>query len=381
MPNSTFSISRRILCGAIAFFGTALGAHAAPSAEEVLTVRMEGYADGVGLAARNAALENAKQEVIRKVLNSIVADGDFSHLRNVLRSASLYLRGYDMLRQDIVGDGTRVEIDAYVEAKDLYQDVAVAMLPHLEEKPRVLLVVGEQLGDDKIVGVPDFGYAENALRAPLEKYGLKVEGVDAISGKVPQPELIHLVNGEVEEGGTFAKGNDADVVIIGTAITVTEPPADGTNVHRNRSTVSVRVYRALDGDLVDAFTKVAAVSSVDPMEGAIQATNDACEKIINDITVAAVLTVLGTQPDDRVLLTVEEPQDATNTLALAETLRHELGEDKVEVILDSKALARLRIQYDGDMLPFVELLTSEEYAGRHLAIRHAVGREVVAYFR
>ena len=377
----TLLISRRTCCGAILLFAAfPAAAQLMPGEEEVLTERMQGYADGVGLAARNAALENAKQEIIRKVLNAIVASGDLTHLRNVLRSASQYIRGHEMLRHDIVGDGTRVEIDAYVDTRPLYRDVAASMLPYLPEPPRILLVIGEQIGDDRIVAVPDFGHAETALRQPLEKLGLNVSGVDSITEEFSHPELVEIVTGDVERGAAFARGSAADVVLVGTAVTETLPPAAGANVARSRATVTVRIYRGVDGDLADAFTAVAAVSSLEAADGALQATQDACAKLVSDITVAAVLTVLGTRADERVVLTLERPGSLERVDAVIGELRVLVGSKRVEVMLRSETLARLRVDYAGPMLPFVEELTAPLYEGAELIVRHAVGREVIAFF-
>ncbi|MBI2431535.1 MAG: hypothetical protein HYV26_01545, partial [Candidatus Hydrogenedentes bacterium] len=341
---------------------------------------MEGFAEGVGLAARNAAIENAKQEIIRKLLNAVVASGDLSHLQNVLRNASQYVRGYDKIRHDIAGDTTRVEIDAYIDARPLYQDVAATMLPYLPEPPRVLLVIGEQIGNDKIIAVPDFGYAETALRQGLEKLRLTVAGVDTLGREYKQEALIQTVTGDLETGATFAKGNSADVVILGTATTEQEAPVPGTNVVKNKASVTVRVYRALDGDLVDAFTKTAAVSSAAVTEGAIQATNDACEKLVGEVAIAAVLTVLGTAAEDTVLLLLEHPETPERVEQVTAALAQDLGPDHVAVLFQSTDTARLRIRYDGPMLPFVDKLSTADYGGKTLNVRRAVGREVTATF-
>lgn len=381
MANVQQHFSRRILCGAIVFFLLlALGPPALASDDDLVEVRMEGYAEGIGLAARNAAIANAKQEIIRKLLNNVVASGDLQHLRSILRQAGRYIRGHYVLRHDFVGDSTRVEIDAYVNVAALHSDVAVTMLPFLPERPSLLLVLGEKLAHDEIVAVPDFGYAESALRAALGRFNLNVEGVDTVSNRFSQAELIQTVTGELELGGAFARANSHDVVVIGAAEVETEETSPGSNLFRHRASVTIRLYRGGSGEFVDAFTELAAVSSAEPMQGSIQAVEDACAKLAGDVTIASVLAVLGARQDPRVLLTVENPNSEAPVLELERVLREAFGHDTVERLFYSEALARMRVDWGGPMVDFVDLISSGDFEGAWIQVHRAVGREVEAEF-
>jgi hypothetical protein len=128
------------------------------------------------------------------------------------------------------------------------------------------------------------------------------------------------------------------------------------------------------------MTRTAAVSSVDAMEGALQATRDACAKITPDVTVSAVLTVLGTRQDERVLLVLESPGSVSRVQELVRQLEEGLGAGQVETLLANESLARLRVTYDGPMLDFVDYLSTGDYEGKTLTVHRAVGREVVARF-
>jgi len=374
-------ISRRTCCGAIVFLAFLHPGHTAhASDDDLVEMRMEGYADGIGLAARHEAIENAKQEIIRKLLNNIVADGELGHLRTILRQSSRYIRGHYPLRHDFIGDTTRVEIDAYVNLPALYNDVAVTMLPFLPEPPRLLLVIGEQLPHDEIVAVPDFGYADTALREALSKFRLQVTGVETIIEQFSQAELIEAVSGGLELGSAFARAQQSDVVILGAVQVEAEETAPGSNVFRHKATATVRLYRGGNGEFVDAFTEIAAVSSADQVEGSVQAVEDACEKLAGDITMASVLAVLGAAKDPRVLLTLEHPGAGERMAELERLLREAFGYNNVEIYFTSERFARIRVDYDGPMIDFVDLISSGAFADAYIQVHRAVGREVEAEF-
>lgn len=346
----------------------------------LFTVRMEGHAEGVGFAARQTAIENAKHEVVVKVLEAIVASGDLEPFRALLRNASRYIASYDLLRHDPSDDATRVEIDAQVREAALRRDVAAIMLPRLPQPPTVLLLVGERIGADCIVAAPDLGVSETVLREGLAKLGLKVQGAAAAGEYYSQAQLIEIVTGDVELGGRFARGSLADAVIIGTAVTDIEEGPAGTNVQRNKAAVSLRVFRGVDGNMTEALTATAAVYSLDPTEGGEQAVQDACAKLVGDAAVAAIITVLGIQTANQVLVSVEGPRSRDCLAPIIATLEGDSAIEAVDELYFSEKLARLRVTYDGPMSHLVALLTPGPYCGRTLGVRHVVGRTITVAF-
>lgn len=351
------------------------------SDEEVLTERVEGFADGVGLAARAQAIRNAQEEVIEKLLRSMVASGDLAPFRAILRSAPAYVRGYDLLTHRAAGDTTRIEIDAHVPLRPLQQDVAAIMLPRLKDPPSVLLVIGEQIGDDQMLGVPDFGIAETSLRKSLENLRIEVAGVDSLGTVYSHTQLIEVVNGDVQKGQDFALANAHDVTVIGTAKTTLEAGAPGTNVSRVQAAILLRVHRRGDGKLMETLSDTAAVSGTDAMTIGEQAVQDACTALLAPVAVAAVLSVLGSPAPDKVVLVAAHPGTRERLDALKYLLESEGYADEIEELLFAPELARLRFRYDGPMLPLVNLIGAHLYAGQILEVQSVVDREMHLEFR
>ena len=60
----------------------------AQAQDHLVTVSAEGTAAGEGLAARDAALVNAKREAVKQVLEVILAAQDLSPVRPIVKNAS-----------------------------------------------------------------------------------------------------------------------------------------------------------------------------------------------------------------------------------------------------------------------------------------------------
>ncbi len=364
---------RRVLWGMAAFLCYAGGGFAE---EDLITVRMKGHAEGLGVTARNVAVANAQQEVLESVIQSLIASDDMSPFQPMLRNAERYLRNYDLLRCDVADNVTQVEIDAHVLERPVRQDVAALIRPRLPKPPKVLLVMGEQIAADKGITIPEQGIAETAFVQELKKLNFDISVSESIAPLYPKAQLIELVKAGVDACGKFARGTMADVVLVGTAITADEGAAGGGNMARTKATVNLRVFRGLDGKMTDDLTRVAAVYGANPRESGEQAVQDACIKMSGDIVVAGILAAAGALPPDSVLIVVEKPAARDRVDGIVQTLKSAPGVSGVEDLYYSDALARLRVTYSGAVSKLVGVLTEEE----GLRVHSAIGREITLYF-
>ena len=182
--------------------------------EGVLTVRTKGTAEGVGLSARKAAVETACQAALEEVLGAMTNSSEMDLFKPVLRQASRYVSRYDLLRSDIVGTATEVEIDAHVLEKPLKHDVAAIMLPRLPRKPSVRVLLAEFIGPGAREGGPTFDVAEAVFRKPLEDFGFTVKGVYDLLDHYEAPQLVAIAEGDVPTTAAFARANSEDVVLV-----------------------------------------------------------------------------------------------------------------------------------------------------------------------
>ncbi len=365
----------RLPKGGAAVFIFLLAAAAAPAQEQVFTVRMTGSAEGAGASARKLAVDDAQQQVLIEAIRSVTGMEDLTPFKAILGHASGYIQRYDLLRCDVDASGTRVEIDAHVLEKPLRQDAAAVMLPRLPRKPSVLLVVAERVMPDAPVRVGG-GDAAKTLREGLEKYGFTLSGPEEVADVYPAARLAEITAGGVETGSRLARENMYDVVITGTGSVAQEPLPNAANVLRSRGSVAVRVFSGLDGKMADAMAAEAVVQSVSPEEGGAQVLSDAAAKLIGDTTVSVVLAMLARQEPDSLFVSVEKPGEGGAAEELAGQLRTLPGVAGVEMILASPALARLRVQYEGPLAQFADMLHTLSTSAGTVEIRRAVGREI-----
>ncbi len=348
--------------------------------EELFTVRKTAYAQGVGLAARQKAIEAAQREVVGDILAVLAPGQDPAPLRPMLNHAEGYVYRYDVIGHEHVGDTTRVEVDVHVREGPLHQDLAAIMLPRLSRKPKTLLVVGEQIAGDTVPAVLEDSTVERALIEGLGSLGLDMEGVAALAERYTQAQLIGIVTGGVEAGQRLARENLRDVVIVGTAIVDTERDPEGRRIERNRARLSLRVYRGLDGKMVDEVATAAAVHSTYIRQAAEQAICDASRKALRGTVVPAVLAVLSAQSPELVLLTVHRPGNRDRMRELIETIEAIPEVRGTEELGYADALARVLIRYEGYMADLVELLAHFTYGGKKFHIEHVLERDMVVRF-
>jgi len=374
-------IARRLMPVAICALFTGLytpPATADTGDAEVLTMRMEGRADGAGFSARNKAIAAAQGEVLQQLIHSFAPAVPTELVAPILDRAAAYMERCDILKQDNSDDRTRVEIEAHIATRPLRQDLAAIMLPRLPKPPRALLLMGEKLPGDQIIAVPDNSIAERVLRAGLEKLGLKIDPATTTVGHYNQQELIEIVNGGIPSGARFAQESTADVVIVGIALTESLPNAFQTNVHRTRAAVSLKVFRGIDGKMMDEITARAIISGEDAVASGEEAIRDACAKVLGDTAVSVVLSVLGAQNPTHVHLVLNNPGPREQAEAVLSLLRVEPEVSAIGEPFYSAKTFRVTFEYEGQMSYLVALLSPGPYPARELIIDSVLDRVITA---
>lgn len=358
-----------------------IAAAAQSDGESLFTVRMKGYGEGIGLTARRLAIEDAQHQVLLDVLRSMINSEDMSPFRGMLRQASKYIKRYDVLRSDVIGETTEVEIDAFVFEKPLRNDVAAAMLPRLPRKPSVLIIIAEYIGKESVSGGPTFDVAENVLRERMKEFEFPITGINNLITHHDPMNLVSIINGDVNAGAAFARANTEDIVITGSVVVMHEPVLADSNMLSNRAKATLRVFSGHDGKMTDVITSQAVVQSVDPQEGGKQAVQDACAKLTADVVVSIVLTMLSLEDESRVLIELENPINPETVSQVSRFIESIPGVFGVETLFFSETLARFAVEYYGDMADFSDRLNSMIVNSRKIEIKRCVKREITLIFQ
>jgi len=361
--------------GLLAILYLGLAAIAVPAAAEgELRIRVHGFADGVGFAAHREAVMEARYEAIREILRSKVASGDLRPFRSMVRKSAQYVTRVEELHIDTQVGQTRVEVDAYVDMRSLEQDLAALVLPRLPEAPTVSCLIAVET--DGAVEIETDNVAEAALVSGLKNLGLNASPHTDLKDVFRTSDFHDAVLGDVLKSAAYARETLADVVLIG--IVAMEPgvPASEGAPARTRGTLTLKVFRGHDGDLIDVFSRSAAITGLDPDSRREEVMEDVSAKMLGDIAVATVLSVLGMQQQDQVLITLHNPGSRARLGAFMDVLQMVPLIDTIEESFFSERLARIRLRYTGNMGYLVDQIRDRSYEGWPLEIKEVVGRDM-----
>lgn len=348
------------------------------AAEGELRLRVRGSADGVGFAAHREALVAAQHEVMREILRSKVASGDLRPFRSMIRKAEHYVTRVEELHIDNHEGETRVEVDAYVDMASVEQDLATLVLPRLPTPPTVSCLVA--IETDGAVEVESPGTTEEALVKGLENLGLDARPHTAHDALFSASDFHDAVLGDLAASARYARETLADVVLIGVVTLERSESQEGGSAGRTRASLNLKVLRGNDGDLLDVFARSAAITGLDPESCREEVLGDVAAKVIGDVTVSTVLSVLSMQKQDEVLITLQNPGSRSRLAAFTDVFQREPLIDSISESFFSERLARIRLGYAGSLAYLVDQIDRQIFEGWRLEVNEVVGRDMTLSF-
>jgi hypothetical protein len=191
-----------------------------------------------------------------------------------------------------------------------------------------------------------------------------------------EAQLAERVRSDLPLLQQFALENIEDVVICGEAVAAVEPPETGRNIFCIKATVTLRLLRTADGKLIEASTQEASCYSANPVEGGKQAIEDACGKLSHALRSAIVLATVNMPSREDLVVTIQGTVNRDRIDEIAKTLGDIPEVTAVNEVYCVEHEARFRVLYNGQMAPFVDMLTLHGYSGFSLDARRVVQRNV-----
>jgi len=348
--------------------------------DEYIKVRVEATAPGEGAEVRETAVAAAAAKAVWQLAEGAFGPRHLPLLDSILPQALTYIRSMQLIQYDASDDGTYVEVEAFVRRKAFLRDAAALILPHLPRPPTVLVLLAERIGREAPLRVAAPGEAETALSNALREARLNVAGSDVARACYTEAQLLDMIQGGDETMQHLARHAFAQVAVIGLATSTEGPEPAGGNVFANEASIDIHVLRAADGKLIEALSQEGVVHGVDPLEGGRSAIQDACARLAPDLKLYTLLAALGGEDPGGVLLTVEGPGSPERFQLLLAALGEAGKGGSVEPLFYTPGLARVRVDYQGLMAPFVDRITGRQYAGLALETRRAVEHDLVVRF-
>lgn len=348
----------------------AIAAAAGPE-DFLMKINGTGKADGIGLHARQQAIADAQEAALQALAGSILGFDKSDLLGTLVEQSAEFVHSANVVDHKTDQGATRVSVEFLVNIVQIRNAAVRLLLPSMSYKPRVLVLVADILNADDVPA--DATYAETALADACRATGLEIVDTRPIRAAFSSKDLATQL--QDENAGRRFLGYDAqvDVAIIGVARAERVPSDVPTNLQANKAHLELRVIRADDGRLMDAAAIDAIVHSVDFIEGAAQAIQDACGKLAPQMINAAALAVVGPETTDGYALTVQQAGPHANLETLGNALG-QLGAQDVKEVFYSNDVARLYFYYPGELHELVKPLIEQRYPAFRLEQLQTYGR-------
>jgi hypothetical protein len=351
--------------------------------EGARTVHMEGTAPGVERTAFTVAVKNAQTAIVTDCIEKLVASRALAPFASIIENAADYIDSWEPIRQSRVGAATVVEIEAVLLEDRLRRDVASLLLTNLPHRPKVMILVAEQLEPQGggAIATQD-GPAWPALSKELEDLRLVVVDLGALVEQYGEDALLAVIGADPQEGARVARDHMADVLVLGRVTCGTQPRDPRSNLVPRTAELAMRVVRPADAAVLAQSETTGRVQSVRPEDGARQAVVDACEKACLLLVTDVVLGAVSRAPEpDGTVLTVGGPITPERAWMIEETITEGLPKAAVESFYVSPTMARIRVVTAGSPRTIAGLLELATFSGFRLEIRRLVGTEVAVELR
>ncbi len=237
------------------------------SNQDVTTARQQAIANSlvsaVGLVAAELITVEAMVDNHEK-LNAIV-----------YTQTGKYVQDYKVLTEGAFGDQYRVMVQASVSRNALKNQLTRAgVIRAHKTMPKVLFFLSEQdlqepyprywWGQGMPYGKP---VAESAIAEVMREQSFSIIEHGARIQRMATKAVTDTSDVGPEEAINLGKALNADVVVVGTALSEAAPNVMGASIRSFKGLINARAYRTKTGEQIAAVTRTAVAANVDEVAG------------------------------------------------------------------------------------------------------------------
>jgi hypothetical protein len=245
--------------------------------------------------AREKAIDDALRRAVEQAVGTLISSDTMTNNFQVvhdkiLAQTSGYVKKYEIVKEQRVGEEFRVTVMADVGRENLQRSLeALGLLHELKEKPKVMVIIEEKVGG--LFGTTaweNVGQAESTIMERLVAAGFSVVDPATVRGNIPRDKALRLLEGDPKAAAAAGLQYGAQIVITGRAFSKNAgAKLLGTQMQSIQATLQARVVRADDGRVISSRSEQGAKAHIDEMQGGALAIKEASEKlsdaVINDI--------------------------------------------------------------------------------------------------
>ncbi len=345
-------------------------------AEELIKAVMKGQAVGTDDSAKAEAIEDAKRKIVQSILGNAVAPRYLRALAPLVKRAPRYMNSWNVLDESHEDGKYSVKIEAYAQRRTLLRDAAYLVLQTMRERPKVVLLVEERIGNNVIL----IGQEETSvsLGEKLRKAGLEVIDTSHLLSNYTARELVAYMRGDTSAAARLARENLADVAIIGTARVVSEQSRPGQGMVTASGKITIKAVRARDAKLRGVRAAEATVRGQTLDQSGPAALRDACAKLWLDTFVDVVIATAELPPMKELIVSIEQPGTPMEFDKFFKRMARDARSGNAEKLRFTSQAAGFRISSDTSMGDVVRFLRSLPYSDeKSLEIVSAAGNEII----
>ena len=353
------------------------GVSPVPAAAQMITADGVAAITGNVAIAREKAIDDALRRAVEQAVGTLISSdtmtNNFQLVHDkILAQTSGYVKKYDIVKEQRVGDEFRVTVMADVGKQNLQRSLdALGLLHEIKEKPKVMVVIVEKVsGLYGTTGWETIGEAENTLVQKLLAAGFTVVDQQQVRSNVPIDKALRMLEGDLKAAAVAGIQHNAQVVITGQANSkFAGPKLLGTNMQSIQATVAAKVIRTDDARIIATRSAQAAKAHIDEMQGGVlaiqEASREVSDALIGDIVNTWKREVYGRS--QQLTLVISGLSSYRHLTAIKKFLERDLqGVKAVHQRSFTQNLAELALDYAGKSSLIADELVNKKFTGFRL---------------
>jgi len=344
---------------------------------EMITAEGVAAITGNVTIAREKAIDDALRRAVEQAVGTMISSDTMTNNFQVvhdkiLAQTSGYVKSYQILKEEQVGQEFRVTVMADVGRENLQGSLeALGLLQVLKEKPKVMVIIEEKVGG--LFGTTaweNVGQAESTIMERLMAAGFNVVDPATVRANIPRDKALRLLEGDPKASATAGLQYGAQVVITGRAFSKNAGgKLLGTQMQSIQATLQARVVRADDGRVISSRSEQGTKAHIDEMQGGALAIKEASEKlsdtVINDILSSWKKEVYGRSQE--ITLVISGLVSYRHLAAVKKFLESDLqGVKAVHQRNFTQGTAELQLYYAGKTSVIADELSNKQFTGFRL---------------
>ena len=327
--------------------------------------------------AREKAIDDALRRAVEQAVGTLISSDTMTNNFQVvhdkiLAQTSGYVKSYQIVKEEQVGQEFRVTVMADVGRENLQRSLeALGLLHELKEKPKVMVIIEEKVGG--LFGTTaweNVGQAESTIMERLVAAGFSVVDPGLVRANISRDEALRFLEGDAKAAASARTKYGAQVLITGRAFSKNAGgKLLGTQMQSVQATVQARVSRADDGRVISSRSEQGTRAHIDEMQGGALAIKEASEKlsdtVINDILSSWKKEVYGRSQE--ITLMISGLVSYRHLSAVKKFLESDLqGVKAVHQRSFTQGTAELLIDYGGKAGLIADELANKRFTGFRL---------------